>query len=434
MSDPRTAALRADVAVVGAGPAGIAAAVAAAGAGRKVVLLDASARPGGQVWRHRERHTLPAVARMWLDRLDRSGASVLCGAQVVDADSGPRICAEHQGRALTVEAQALILATGAQELLLPFPGWTLPGVLGVGGAQALLKAGMDVRGKRVAVAGTGPLLLPVAAALARAGADLRMVAEQAPPEEVRRFAASLWRTPGRLMQAAAYRASFLSVRYRWGTWVRRVAEVGGELIVTYTTGRSSWAEPVDLLCTASGLVPSTELARLIGCEVREGRVVVDDRQQTSVPSCYAAGEPTGNTGMEAALVEGRIAGLAAAGQGGSGAAGRLMVERAAHRRFALRAAMAFRLRKELRERVEPDTIVCRCEDVAMSAIRPGWGSRQAKLATRVGMGSCQGRTCGAALEYLVGMTRDTVRVPATPVPIGVLADLASHLDESQGAS
>ena len=98
-----------------------------------------------------------------------------------------------------MEAGAIILATGAQELFLPFPGWTLPGVFGVGGAQALLKAGMDVRGKRVAVAGTGPLLLPVAAALARAGADLRMVAEQAPPEAVRRFAASLWRTPGRLL-------------------------------------------------------------------------------------------------------------------------------------------------------------------------------------------------------------------------------------------
>jgi hypothetical protein len=111
-----------------------------------------------------------------------------------------------------------------------------------------------------------------------------------------------------------------------------------------------------------------------------------------------------------------------------------MAERDAHRRFAARAAAAFRLRPELRERVEPDTIVCRCEDVPMSAIRHGWSGRQAKLATRAGMGSCQGRTCGAALEYLVGMARDTVRTPLAPTSIGVLADLASHLDESQGAS
>jgi hypothetical protein len=88
----------------------------------------------------------------------------------------------------------------------------------------------------------------------------------------------------------------------------------------------------------------------------------------------------------------------------------------------------------LRDRVEPDTIVCRCEDVLMSAIRPGWSARQSKLATRAGMGSCQGRTCGPALEYLLGMTRDTIRVPVAPVSIGVLADLASHTDESQGAS
>ncbi len=306
-------------------------------------------------------------------------------------------------------------------------------MVGVGGAQALLKAGWDVRGKRVAIAGTGPLLLPVAAALARAGADLRMVAEQAPPERVREFAMSLWRTPRRLLQAAAYRASFLSTRYRWGTWVRRVVNVDGELHVTYTTGRSTWAEPIDILCTAAGLVPSTELARLLGCEVRDGCVAVDDEQQTTVPSIYAAGEPTGNTGMEAAVVEGRIAGLTAAGQGGSGAVGQLKAERAAHRAFAERAAAAFRLRPELRERVEPGTIVCRCEDVPMSALHAEWTPRQAKIVTRAGMGSCQGRVCGPALEHLFGTGRDTVRMPVVPTTVGVLADLSSPLDESQGA-
>jgi NADPH-dependent 2,4-dienoyl-CoA reductase/sulfur reductase-like enzyme len=432
MPDISPVTMRADVAVVGGGPAGIAAAVSAAGAGRTVVLLDASPKPGGQIWRHCDRASLPSVARMWLDRLERSGATILCGAQVVDAGPGTRLGVEHNGRALTVDAEAVILATGAQELFLPFPGWTLPGVVGVGGAQALLKAGMEVRGKRVAVAGTGPLLLPVAAALARAGADLRMVAEQAPPEAVRTFAASLWRTPSRLVQAAAYRSAFPSVRYRWGTWVRDVVEVHGELIITYTTGRSTWAEPVDLLCTASGLVPSTELARLLGCAVRDGHVVVDDFQQTSLPSIYAAGEPTGNTGMEAAVVEGTIAGLAAGGRG-SGEAGKLLAERDRHRRFAARAAAAFRLRPELRDRVEPGTIVCRCEDVPMSAIHSGWGARQAKLITRVGMGSCQGRVCGPALHHLFGMTTDTVRLPVVPTSIGVLADLTASLNDSQGA-
>ncbi|HMU62134.1 MAG TPA: FAD-dependent oxidoreductase [Gemmatimonadales bacterium] len=429
--------IRADVAVVGGGPAGIAAAVEAAGAGRSVVLLDSSPRVGGQIWRHRERSELPPVARMWLDRLDRSGVKVLTGAQVVDATQG-RLGVTREGRALSVHSRAVILATGAQELFLPFPGWTHVGVVGVGGAQALLKAGWDVRGKRVAIAGTGPLLLPVAAALAKAGADLRMVAEQAPPEQVRAFAWSLWRTPGRLMQAAAFRAAFLTVRYRWGTWVRRVVNVNGELHVTYTNGRGTWAEPVDILCTAAGLVPSTELARLLGCAVRDGCVVVDDEQQTSVPSIYAAGEPTGNTGMEAAVVEGALAGLAAAGlatagQGGRGAVGQLRDERAKHRRFAARAAAAFRLRPELRERVEPGTIVCRCEDVPMSAIDAGWSARQAKLVTRAGMGSCQGRVCGPALEHLLGAGRDTVRMPVAPTAVGVLAELSTSVDEPQGA-
>jgi D-hydroxyproline dehydrogenase subunit alpha len=431
VSEAPGTSMRADVAIVGAGPAGIAAAIHAAGAGSQVVVLDAAPQPGGQIWRHTERSALPAVARRWLERLDRCGATLVSGAAVVDAEPG-RLGVEWRGRGLRVEAGAIILATGAQELFLPFPGWTLPGVFGVGGAQALLKAGLDVRGKRVAVAGTGPLLLPVAAALSRAGADLRMVAEQAPPEAVRRFAASLWRTPGRLLQAAAYRAAFPTVRYRWGTWVRRVDAVAGELRVTYASGQSAWIEPVDLLCTASGLTPSLELARLVGCEVQGGCVVVDDRQRTSLPSVYAAGEPTGNTGVEAALVEGSIAGLAAVGQEGSGATKRLLAERARHRRFAEQAAVAFRLRPELRERVEPGTIVCRCEDIRLAALKPEWSARQAKLATRAGMGACQGRVCGPALHHLFGVEADTVRVPLVPTSLGVLAGLTASHDESQG--
>ena len=132
MSEATARTMRADVAVVGGGPAGIAAAVSAAGDGRTVVLLDASPKPGGQIWRHRDRASLPSVARMWLDRLERSGATILCGAQVVDAGPGTRLGVEHNGRALTVDAEAVILATGAQELFLPFPGWTLHGVVGVG--------------------------------------------------------------------------------------------------------------------------------------------------------------------------------------------------------------------------------------------------------------------------------------------------------------
>lgn len=425
--------MRADVAVVGGGPAGIAAAVQAAEAGGRVVLLDASPSLGGQIWRHRRRSTLPGVARRWLARLDACGADVLLGGTVIDADPGLRLGVLHEGRALRLVTEAVILATGAQELFLPFPGWTLPGVVGVGGAQALLKAGWEVHGKRVTIAGTGPLLLPVAAALTRAGADLRMVAEQAPAEAVRRFAMSLWSTPGRLAQAAALRAAFAMVRYRWGTWVRRVDPMGDALRVTYTDGRDAWAEPADVLCTASGLVPSTELARLIGCELQGGCVVVDDLQATSVPGVYAAGEPTGNTGVEAALAEGAIAGLAATGRG-SRAAGQLLAARAAHRRFSERAVAAFQLRPELRERVTPETIVCRCEDVMFSTTHPDWTARQTKLFTRLGMGACQGRVCGPAMQYLRGTGADTVRPPLVPTALGLFAELCAPPGDSQGAA
>lgn len=422
MPEAPAAVVRTDVAVVGAGPAGIAAAIAATGVGRRVVLLDASARPGGQIWRHRSPGELPAEARRWISRLNRPGLDLMLGANVVDAGSGPVLGAEWRGAPVRLEAEALVLATGAQELFLPFPGWTLPGVMGVGGAQALLKAGMEVRGKRVAVAGTGPLLLPVAAALARAGANLQLVAEQAPAEQVREFAVSLWRSPGRLLQAASYRAAFPLVRYRWGTWVKRVDPHAGALRVTYTDGRSTWAEIRDLLCTAAGLVPSTDLALLMGCALEGEAVAVDQYQGTSVPGVYAAGEPTGNTGVDAALVEGTIAGLAAAGQALD--AERYLARRTAHRRFSTTMARAFALRPELLERAEPDTILCRCEDVPLSAVAPGWSLREAKLATRVGMGACQGRVCGAALRRLRGVGPDSRRPPILPVPVGVLADLA----------
>jgi NADPH-dependent 2,4-dienoyl-CoA reductase/sulfur reductase-like enzyme len=257
------------------------------------------------------------------------------------------------------------------------------------------------------------------------------VAEQAPASRVLAFAASLWRTPGRLAQAAAYRAAFAGVRYRWGTWVARVDAAEGELHATYTDGRSTWAEPVDLLCAAAGLVPSTELARLLGCAVADGGVVVDRLQQTSVPGVYAAGEPTGNTGVDAALVEGAVAGLAATGRGDE--AGEYVAARDRHRRFSLRTASAFRLREELRGRVRPDTIVCRCEDVPYSALDVSWGARQAKLATRAGMGSCQARVCGPAMQYLFGGATDTVRVPLIPTPLGVLANLSESGNDSRGA-
>ena len=431
--------LDADVAIVGAGPAGIAAAVAAAEAGRRVALLDAGPRPGGQIWRHRSVGELPGTARRWLARLDGSGARMLSGASVFSL-SPNHLDAELEGAHVRIQAKALILTTGAMERWLPFPGWTLPGVIGIGGMQALIKSGADLSGKRVLVAGTGPLLLPVAATLARNGARLAMVAEQAPFNRVAAFAAGLWRWPGRLLQAAAYRARFLRTPYRWGTWVTRVDSDGAQLQVTLAADSPTRlpADPpvrlsCDFLCTGAGLVPSTELARLLGCELDGRAVRVDRYLRTSLPGVFAAGEATGNSGADAALVEGTIAGLSAAGA--AARAERLLPNRDRHRAFARALGLAFAPRPELLRLADDETIVCRCEDIPLGALRAGWSAREAKLATRVGMGPCQGRVCGPILEVLIGTSPDTVRVPVFPTTVGVLADLASHsnLVNTEGA-
>lgn len=172
-----------DVAVIGAGPAGIGTAITAAAAGRRVAVFDEARHPGGQIWRHARRGDLSRSARRWLARFDASGAQLLDGCSVVDAYTAGEgrhcIVAERAGEAFTLCAGVVVIATGAREMLLPFPGWTLPGVTGVGGVQALLRSGMRVAGRRVVVAGTGPLLLPAAAALTQNGAEVIEVAEQA---------------------------------------------------------------------------------------------------------------------------------------------------------------------------------------------------------------------------------------------------------------
>lgn len=280
-----------DVIVVGGGPAGMAAAITAAERGARVVLIDEGSAAGGQIWRDKLGAPSAGAARRWKDRLASSKVTRLMSTSVVDAHrvgDGVVVTAERAGTALFVQGRALIIATGARERFLPFPGWTLPNVVGVGGAQALLKSGLAVRGKRVVVAGSGPLLLPVAASLASAGAKLAIVAEQTDLGKLARYSLSLWRTPGMLVQAARLRAAFVGTSYATATWVTRAEGDGRVQFVTITNGRATRTIPCDLLCAAFGLVPNTELARLLGCEVRAGAVAVDAAQATSVPNVYCA--------------------------------------------------------------------------------------------------------------------------------------------------
>jgi hypothetical protein len=201
--------------------------------------------------------------------------------------------------------------------------------------------------------------------------------------------------------------------------VRCAEEQGGALRATLTDGAREWTWDCDVLACGYGLVPNLELPRLLGCAIEGERVLTDAAQATSVPGILAAGELGGIAGVDHALATGAIAGLAAAGRGVPQALAR---RREAERRFGERLARAFALRGELRALAGADTPVCRCEDVPLGRCSGAASLREAKLATRAGMGPCQGRVCGPALSFLHGWPPDATRPPLTPAPIGVLAD------------
>jgi thioredoxin reductase len=410
-----------DVVVVGAGPAGLAAAVRASeGGARRVTIIDQAAAAGGQIWRRDGSHPLPRAASEWIRRAHDAGVKVVHGAEVVDARAGEGVSiANAESGGAWVSASDIMLATGARELFLPFPGWTLPGVTGAAGLQALVKHGANVRGKRVVVSGTGPLLLPAAATLARHGAQLVIVAEQTPQEKLRAFAMSLWRTPWQLAEAAALRGAFLKTPYRAGTWVTRADGDRRLREVTLTDGKRTWREACDFLACGYGLVPNTELARLLGCVVDAHGIVTGAEQGTSVAGVYAAGECTGVAGAAAAIAAGERAGRVL--RSARAVSFSSAPQRADDGSYRARLAAAFSIRREVRALATPETIVCRCEDVRMADVAPAQDAREAKLHTRAGMGACQGRVCGAALEALKGWTPAAPRPPLYPVPVGMLA-------------
>ncbi|MDI4633037.1 FAD-dependent oxidoreductase [Pelomonas sp. V22] len=399
--------LQADVLVVGAGPAGMAAIRALLKVGRQVIWIDNQVRPGGQIWRGG-----PPPA--WQNMADLPGLTLLRSHAVIAAD-GPTALVLHdtaQNLALRVEAPQLLLATGARERMLPFPGWTLPGVTGAGGLQALVKGGWPVAGKRVVLAGSGPLLLAAADTVQANGGKVLAIVEQARPAALAGFAARL--PLGKAAQALSLRWRLRGTPYLHGTWVQKA---DGEAKLESLQLSNGQQVACEALGVGFGLLPNTELAALLGCALRDGAVAVDAQLQTSVKGIFAAGECTGIGGVDKSLLEGARAAEAMLGRTPSRAR-----QHAQALAFGRALQSSFALRPELLKLADARTLVCRCEDVRLGELKACRSWRDAKLQTRCGMGTCQGRICGGITRELFGWADapGLPRAPLQPVPIHVL--------------
>ena len=408
-----------DALVVGAGPAGLASAYRAAKSGLKVIVVDDNPAAGGQIWRGEQAKPSSPEAQAWFEKLRSVDIQLINGARVFYQPAPRTLLAETPRGVSELSYKNLIIATGARERFLPFPGWTLPNVMGAGGLQALVKTGLPIDGQRVVVAGSGPLLLAVAAYLRGHGAEVLLIAEQASSTRLARFGLGLF---GKASQALSLKKQLQGVNYLSSCWP--MSAHGKEKLESVTLLHRGKRLEVscDYLACGFHLVPNVELAELLGCVVDDGAVRVNEFQQTTVSDVYAVGETTGIGGLELSIVEGEIAGLAVSGN--TDEARKLFPLRDKQRKFAQLLNRTFALRDELKQLVQPDTIVCRCEDVTFDRLRAHSSWRAAKLQTRCGMGPCQGRVCGGAVEFLFGWRAESVRPPVLPVRVESLVHSA----------
>lgn len=462
---------RAPLIVVGGGPAGVAAAIEAARADLPCVLINEAPHLGGQIYRAPSddfRVTdAPALGKDFAkgERLRAEFAEVagrvkvLSGTSVLGVWDGPEVLWASEHASGFTRAERLILAAGAYDRPVPFPGWTLPGVMTAGGVQALMKTSLVRPGRRALVAGTGPLLAGVANRLRLAGVELAAVLEAGQP----------WWTPEPVPSAWEGWEFMADALDHW----RQITASGVPVLPHHTVfaargerevegasygpvrpddwtplhGKARSVE-VDLVVLGFGFVPNTELATLAGCRHRHAPELggwVPERGpffETTVPGVFAVGDGAGIGGAEAAEHEGRVAGITAAEQAGAITAGeaerlretllaRLRVLAGAWRELAAR----YRVRPGLSDLVTPETLLCRCEEVTCGKVRAGIseGARDlqaVKLFTRLGMGPCQGRNCapstGAYLCRESGRSPEEVgrinpRPPVRPVTLGVLS-------------
>jgi NADPH-dependent 2,4-dienoyl-CoA reductase/sulfur reductase-like enzyme len=460
-----------ELVVLGAGPGGLAAAVEAARSGVRVTLLDENPKPGGQIFRQFHdgfKVTNPAMlghdyarGQTLLSEFDRVRDRVeLLDNATVWALSGRKELSFCRGDiSSSVRYKKIIIAAGAYDRPVPFPGWTLPGVMTAGGAQSLIKTQRVLPGENFLLAGTGPLQLALANQITDAGGHVVGIAEVGRVENwfgLIMSALGQWQ----LLGDALYYLYGLR-RARIPLWRNHIiVEAHGrgqveEVVVaqvdenwrpkprTYRTLR------VDTLCVGYGFVPSAELTRLAQCQHRYEPLLggwvplCDDSMETTVPDVYAVGDCRGIAGNLVAIEQGRIAGLAAAQR-----LGRLTVNEAGKRMAPSRERIAgiHRLRRVLDgisaprpglyDLAKDDTIVCRCEEITLGEVRTAIADgatdlKEVKRMTRVGMGNCQGRMCGPAVQEIIardrGLSPERIgylnpRPPIRPIPLSALAE------------
>jgi NADPH-dependent 2,4-dienoyl-CoA reductase/sulfur reductase-like enzyme len=453
-----------DFAIVGAGPAGMAATILAAELGLDTLLLDEQEGPGGQIYRAIERAgTGPAapsplgpdylVGQPLAAALRASGVRYRSATTVWHIDPDGTLSLAGDGASETVTARHILLATGAIERPVPVPGWTLPGVMTVGAAQILLKTADLVPDGRAVLAGQGPLLYLAALQLARAGAPPLALLETTPHENYHaaaRHLGELWAGRGALGKGLALmlgirragipvRRGVRGLRALGRTRLERIVWEGGEIAAEH-------------LFLHEGVIPNTQisLALQLAHHWDEAQLCwrpsVDQWGRTSLPTIAIAGDGAGIAGAEAAALSGRLAALDAAA-----ALGRIGEAERDRRAAPLRAELArerairpfldalYRPGYSVLAPADDDTIACRCEEVTVGQIRRAVrlgapGPNQLKAFTRCGMGPCQGRICGPIVGAVIAEARGVPirdigtyrpRAPYKPITVGALAGMGA---------
>jgi NADPH-dependent 2,4-dienoyl-CoA reductase/sulfur reductase-like enzyme len=449
------------LAVVGAGPAGLAAAAQAADLGLAVTLVDTFPLPGGQYYKQ----TLPPLgeteapdryAGRLLSTAEGESVSLLTGTSVwglFSEDGGYLLCLYGPpGTPRRLHTRTVILAPGAYDRPVPFPGWTLPGVMTAGAALTLVKHQHVLPGRRILLSGSGPLQWVLARHLLDAGAELAAVLDTNPfPWRGWRHAAAVWGQWVRLREGwDALRAmQKAGIGVRWGQWVWR-AEGDGQVeraVIGPVASPPGETLTVDTICLGHGFTPAVQLSRLAGCEHRYHDVqrayvpIRDEWLQTTLAGLFIAGDGAGIGGKDVARLEGQLAALGAARVLGREMAPQgvaaLRHELDRQRRFAAVLDDLFPLSVHLNDLLTDDTLLCRCEEITVAEVRRAIDESATtvsavRMLTRAGMGRCQGRMCGPSVAELLARELDrpveavgqaTPRPPVVPVPLdGLLGD------------